>query len=230
MATRLNLRDRARARADQDSATFPTDTQYNAFLDSAAQEVWYDLIQAGWPVSFTSVTKTATGVQLLPLGVSGVAFVRGVFRLDGTTYTELRRLNEGDRAGLMSSPSSGQATQYSIVIDPTNGVCLELLPVPSAGSYRVDYVAEFAGFANDAATWFGPARSDELIVIRAAVKGCRKEDNEQAARALLAEYAELFEKVTNMASWLDMRNSAKIRDVGDAAFGMPRRDAFDFDV
>jgi hypothetical protein len=97
MATRSDIRTYARVRADQDASTFPTDAQYNTILDFAGKAVWFELVKSGWPISFTSVTKTATGTNPITLGVSGtIAFIRGVYRVDGTTYTELRRLNEGD--------------------------------------------------------------------------------------------------------------------------------------
>lgn len=234
MANRLELRTRARIRADQDRSTFPSDTHYNYFLDEAAKEVFYDLVQAGWPINFTTstltITTTGAGFTGLVPGVANIAFIRGVYYVQGSTVTELRRLNEGNRASLLSAPSSSLPGYYSILIDPTSGVVVEILP-RSSGSYRLEYITEFAGFIDDTTSWYGPARSDELIVIRAAIKGCRKEDNEQAARALEAEYERLLERVTSMASWLDMRNPATIRDVGlDGSTGMGRRDPFDFDV
>lgn len=229
MATRLTIRTAARVRADQDASTFPTDTQYNVFIDEAGKEVWYDLVRSGWPINFTSVDKTATGSQTIALGVSGtVAFIRGVYRKDGGVYTELRRLNEGQRSTLMSQTGQAQASYYEMRIDPTSGPVLELLPVPSSGTYRVEYVLEWAGFSADSDTWYGPARSDEMVAIRAAVKGLRKEGDDQGAAQLEAEYARLFETVTAMASWFDMRNPPTIRDVGSGL--QVARDAFDYDV
>lgn len=229
MATRATIRTAARARADQDSSTFPTDAQYNVFIDEAGRETWYDLIQAGWPISFSTVDKTATGSQAITLGVSGtIAFVRGVYRKDGTVYTELRRLNEGQRASLMSQTGTAQALYYNIMIDPTAGPQLELFPVQSSGTYRVEYIPEWPGFSADGDTWYGPARSDELVSIRAAIKGLRKEGDDQGALNLEAEYERVFEKVTAMASWFDLRNPPVIRDV-NSGLSVPR-DAFDYDV
>lgn len=228
MATRSDLRSLARIRADQDSSTFPTDAQYNTLLDFAGKAVWFDLIRAGWPANFTTVTKTATGSNPITLGVSGtIAFIRGVFRVDGGgVYTELRRLNEGDRASLMSTTGT-DASHYDVRHDPTNGPVLELLPLPTSGSYVVQYVLEFAGFANDSATWPGPARSDEMVALKAAAMGCRKEGNDQGAAQLDQEYQYLLECVQGMASWFDMRNPPVIRDVNPL---QPLRDKFDYEV
>lgn len=229
MATRATLRTIARIRADQTDSTFPTDTEYNYFLDQAAKEVWYDLVQAGWPVNFSTIDLAASGSNPVALGASGaVAFIRGVFWLSGGTYAELDRVQEGDRASLMSS-SGARPAAYDVRIDPTSGPVVELLPA-ATGTCRVHYVPEHPGFANDAAEWYGPARSDELIVLRSAAKAMRKEGNDQGARQLDNEYSELLFKVQTMASWFNMRHSVKIRDVGDPLDIGRSSDGFDYEV
>ncbi len=232
MSTRAQLRTYARARADQTDSEFPSDAEYNVWLDDGAREVWYDLVQAGWPVNYTAVNKTAAGTNPITLGVSGtIAFIRGVYYKQGTTYTELRRITEGDRASLLSVTGTTAASHYEMRIDATNGPVLELLPLPSSGTYRVEYILEHPGFSGDSVSWYGPGRSDELLVLKAAAKGCRKEGNDQGAKQLSDEYVYLLSKVQAMASWFDQRNAATIRDVGmEAQLGGGRRDPFDYDV
>jgi hypothetical protein len=224
VATRLDIRTRARIRADQDASTFPTDTQYNYLIDEAARDVWMDLIQAGWPVKPSSVNLSVSS-QYTALGVSNVAFITGVFYDQGGAWVELSRVPEGSRAALMAS-SGGEAGYYQALVT-TTGLQLELLP-PTSGTYRVEYVPEFTGFAGDATEWHGPLRSDELVVLAAAAKGCRKEGNDQGAAALDREYLLLREKVQNMASWVNARHSATIRDVGNPL--RPGRMPFDYNV
>jgi hypothetical protein len=154
-----------------------------------------------------------------------VAFINGVFRKDGTVFTELRRVDEGKRAALMST--TGDAQFYNVRIDPTSGPVIEFLPVPSSGTYRVQYITEHPGFSADGDTWYGPARSDELIVLIAAMKGLRKEGQVSDANALQAEYQDLLMHVITTANWVDLRNSATIRDVNPLS---PTRDPFDWDV
>ncbi len=227
MTTRAQIRTRARIRADQDDSTFPDDTEYNLLIDDSAKETWYDLIYAGWPINFAVANKTATGSNPITLGISGtLAFIRGVYRVNGTRYEELQPINEGARASLMTT---GDASHYAVRIDPTNGPVLELLPLPSSGTYRVEYILEHPGFSGDSTEWYGPARSDELVTLRAAAKGMRKEGNDQGAAMLDREYALLLEKVQSMANWFDMRNSPRIRDVADPIRGGFRPD-FDYDV
>lgn len=212
--SRSTLKQRARIRADQDRSTFADDTQYNYLVNEGVREAWYDLVMGGWPVNYTAVNKTATGAATITLGASGaVAFIRGVYYKDGTNYYELRRLNEGDRASLLSTTGAARAEAYEARIDSVVGPVIELLPVPTSGTYRIEYVPEVLELLTDADTWYGPARSDELIVLKTASKACRKEGNSQGAAELDREYVMLLEKVQNMASWFDMRNSAQIRDV-----------------
>lgn len=232
MATRLQIRDRARVRADQDGSTFPTDAQYNDIIDSAAKEVWYALIQSGWPISFTAKTA-ALSLSFMPLATGffvtdTVAFIRGVYAIVGGTYIPLKRINEGDRASLMSSTGASYPTHYDIRIDASAGIGVEFLPYVAGTQVRVEYVAEYPGFVNDASVWPGPARSDELVVLRAAAAGMRKEGNDQGAAQLDREYAQLLEQVQNMASWVDMRNPATITNV-NSGFSIARM-PFDYEV
>lgn len=231
MATRAQLRTRARIRADQNDSTFPTTTEYDYLLDECAKSVWYDLVGSGWPINFTVLNK-AVAANPITLGISGtVAFIRGVFFIEGSNYHELRRVQEGDRAGLLSNTGSARPSQYDVRIDPTVGPVLELLPQPASGTVRVEYILEHPGFAADGTEWYGPARSDELIVLCTAAKAMRKEGNDQGAAQVDREYAILLDKVQQMAGWFNMRHSAIIRDVGDPT-GLPHRssDGFDYDI
>ena len=127
---------------------------------------------------------------------------------------------------LRSLNQAGFASFYEIRQDVTQGTVIELFPTVAQGVYRVAYIQGFAGFANDAALWQGPPRSDEMVVLKAAIKGAKKEQNDSMARALAEEYAELFKKVTAAASWLDMRNPAQIRDESS----LSSRTTFDYPV
>ncbi len=227
MATLASIRTAARIRADQDASTFPTDAQYTVLIDSSAKEVWFDLFQAGWPLKGASETITPSS-QYTSLAATGVAFIKNVYRVEGGQYHELPRIQEGSRAALMSTQDRrGQAYQALIT---ASGYSIEILPASAGYSYLVEYVAEYPGFSGESDTWYGPARSDELIVLKAAMKACRKEGNDQGAQFLAQEYAELKQTVQNMANWFNMRNAATIRDVGDPIRGNSVRLPGDYDV
>lgn len=216
---RAALRTRARARADQDNSTFATDTQYNLWIDEGSRDVWADLIGAGWPIDYSSTTITANGAASYAIAGAGgsstaVFTIMGVYFLMGSEQYELKRANSGALASLRSQPTAGNYAEfYDIRFSPALGLIIELLPKPTSGSYRVDYVPEFQGLVNDAAVWFGPIRSDELVVLRVAAKALIKEGDDRGAYVLEQEYTRMLEKVTAQASWLDMRNPPQIRDV-----------------
>jgi len=228
--TRAQLRTNARVRADQDNSDFPTDTAYNTYLDSAGASVWLDLIQAGWPIDFSTTTLTGTGSATITLGVGTILGVHGVYLKSGGDFLPLSRVNEGQRAALMSQQSAqaGFPGFYEVRMNPTLGPVIEFLPLSAAGGqYRIDYIPAWPGFASDADTWYGPVGSDELLEIRAARYGMLKEGRTGGeVQALEQEYQRQLEQTTRTASWFDMRNPAQIRDVT----GVTRRFAFDYPV
>lgn len=226
MATRATIRTAARIRADQDVGTYPTDAQYNILIDMSGQEVWYDLVTAGWPIAFSTTSFTFT-TNPRTLGVGNILGVHGVYYMQGAQAYRLRRVNEGKRATLMDpTAGSGYAEFYNVMVSPVNGPVIELLPAVLGGTYRVDYVPEWPGFSGDSDTWYGPARSDELVILRAATKALRKEGSTQDAADLDREYEALFQKVMNYASALHLRDPAQIRDES----GLGARYAFDYPV
>jgi hypothetical protein len=127
--TRANLRTRARALADQDSAGFPTDTQYNIWLDDGKREVWYALVMAGWPVQYTTQTIPANGSAQYTIA-SGAAIlgVQAVYYSSGGIRTEVTRLDPSDKAGVLSLAGQEIAAGYEVRNDPASGVVLRLFP------------------------------------------------------------------------------------------------------
>lgn len=225
--TRAQIRTRARIRADQDQSTFPDDTQYNFLIDEAGQEVWFDLWAAGFPLDFTSTSITANGSTTYPLnGGANIMAVQAVYLLQGSEFFLLRRADQGNIASLrsLSGANNGNPGFYEVRVG-FSGPVVEFLPKPTSGQYRVDHVPEWPGFSADGDFWRGPARSDELVVIRAAEKGAGKEGPEGTA-GLRREYDDLYQKVVRTASWFDQRNTARIRDVET----MRPRGAFEYNA
>lgn len=216
-ATLLQLRDRARTRANHDDADLPTDAQYTMYINEARKDVFADLITAGYPADFSTTTITANGSATYPVaGVTPTApvfGVVGVYAQMSGERTELRRMNPGDRATLLSNMARGQMPSqfYEVRASFTAGVVVEILPVPTAGTYYVEWIPDLEDVSADGDLWLGPNRSDELVVINAARKAVLKESRTQDASVLKQEYEELLDKVKRMASWLDMRNPAQIR-------------------
>lgn len=230
-ATRLDIRTRARIRADQDASKFPTDTQYNLLIDEACKDVFGDLVTSGWPPDFSTTTIAYNGSPTGQAvgGGADVFGIVGVWAPFGGQVLELKRINEGDRAALTSpnSVSSYPAEFYDFRVG-ASGPVIYFFP-RIAGTYLVDYIPDHTGLASDGAIWRGPTRSDELLVISTARKAVLKEGQPRHADAavLKAEYDELLDKVKRLASWADMRNPAMIRDNTNR---MQRFNAFDYDA
>lgn len=149
--------------------------------------------------------------------------VRAVYFVQGQSRTPVPRIDEGQKAGILSSVGQQQPSAYEVLIDPTAGTVVRVFPAVATGTLEVEYIAEIPKFTGDSDVWYGPVGSDELLTTKAAAKGCRKEGRIQDAQALLGDYALALESIRDCASWVDQRNPAKIRD----AVG-PMRDAFDY--
>lgn len=229
MAALSDIRALARIHADQDSSDFPTDAQYNIIINSAGRRVWSDIMRAGYPFDFGTVNITSTGVTKYPLGVTGIMSVTGVYYTQGGQRYELKRLNEGQRASLLSTNAvSNYSEYYDVHVSVTNGMVVELLPFSSGITYMIDYIPGFGGFVADTDIWNGPMGSEDLVALRAAIIGIRKEGSGRRddANDKEAEYKDMLQIVTDMATWVDLRNPAKIRDVQS----IHNRFAFDYPV
>lgn len=213
MALRSDIRLRARTRADQEGEDFPTDAQYNVYIDDSGKEVFADLVMSGWPIDTSTSTVATNGTtQTYSFGGTDTVFAATmVYTNFGGAFTELRRVNPGHMAALRSTGATGGFSRFYEVRTGVNGSRIEFFP-RTAGTYFVDYIVDFPGFANDSSVWNGPPRSDELIILKSAAKGLRKEGRVQEAAILDEEYDKLLLKVKELASWYDMRNPAEVRD------------------
>lgn len=226
---RANIRTRARIRADQDASTFPTDAQYNFIIDECGRTVYYDLIGAGFPFKETAANIVVSGFNEAYTLNSGnpIHSITGVFYRDSAGLRELKRLGRDMEAALVSQAGNTvPATHYLPVLDINAGPGISLFPGQTGGTYQVNYLPDWPGFANDADVWRGPARSDELIVLMAAAKGARKEGEVDDAKALEEEYRELWVRVVEQAAFFDRRNPDKMRDVNRSGV----YDPFDYPI
>ena len=226
MATRLQMRDRARVKADQENATYPTDASYNDWLNEAGGWVWRRLVAAGWTPGRVTVNLVANGSASYTLGTD-VHSVRYVHRLDGTGTTArripLRRLRPEERSDAM--PATGQAEVYDLALGVTAAQVIELMPIPASGTYEVSYVPRFAGFAADGDNWYGPDGTDELLVLLAAIRGVKKENGDHGP--LAEELKDAWSEILDSANWVDQLGTPTVRDV----YAVARiTDSFDFDA
>jgi hypothetical protein len=213
--TRAELKNRAKSRADADGSDFPSDTSWNFYLDEAAREVLGDLVLAGWPMDYDTATViTNSATRVYALGATNVLATTMVYTISGGQVSELKRVNPGHVPLLRSTGANGGISRfYEVRSSLTLGPVIELFP-PVGGTYFVDYIQDWPGFVTDGGNpvWNGPARSDELITLRAAEKAVRKEGRSSDGDRLTVEYDKLLVKVKDLAGRFDMRNPAQMRD------------------
>lgn len=229
MATRAQIRTRARIRADQDKSQFPRDEQYDLIINSCGQTIYHDLIAAGMPVTKVAQTITLVGDEDGVYEINSgepIHSVTHVYLLNGGQATELSRVDESNIAGMFSTNRGGPPTRYEVTTE-IDGPHLKVFPPFATGTVVVRYVPAWPGFTSDTDRWVGPGNSDELLVLMAAAAGCRKEGEVSDARALEEEYRLLWDKVIAQAAWFDQRGLPRIRDVESRKWPV---DPFDFEV
>lgn len=208
MATRAELRANARIFADQENSTFPTDDQYNIYIDNAAREMWRKMLRAGWEPDHVSLAITANGATAYNISTS-VSTVLRVYRVDGGARIAIPRVKSEDLPALESQPSS-PALAYTLVGGAFGPLQIRFFPRPTSGSYEVQYVSKFPGFANDSGQWYGPDGSDELISMLAAIEGKDKEGDD--TRALYQKVERKWREVSEHAGWTDAQGQVRVRD------------------
>lgn len=226
MATRADIRAEARDRADQNDSDFPTDAQYNTAINRGATRAFVDMVSAGWAANLATTTIVANGsTQTYSFGGSDLVVGSTLVYTDigGQTF-ELKRVNPGAVPQLRSQQATGQFSEYyEVRHDINTGPVVEFFP-KIAGTYYVEYLPGFNGFANDSAVWRGPYGSDELLVLYAARFGVLKEGRTTDGEMLRKEYNDRLYELKQNASTFDLRNAASIREV----LPMDRRRAFDY--
>lgn len=236
MATLLSLRTDARAVADQDNSTFPTDPQYNAFINRAASTVWRRMVAAGWRPKRTVFNITLTGAAQYSIDSPGfVEIVDSVHWLGTPGSTNfrvpLRRVKPEEIDTLLVSQTGNNPIAYDLLGGGIDGVKIEFYPNPPSGLVEIRYTNGYGtGLVVDSDTWFGPAGSDELIILTAAIEGMSKEDadTEKVERRLKERWSEVLEG----ASFMDATGQQTVRDARKRSlfpFDFNARDGYDFD-
>lgn len=209
MALRSALRTRARDKADQDNSTFPTDSQYNSWLDEAAGAVWRRMVGAGWKPDRTTLSIAATGATSYTVGTD-VHTVIEVNRIEGTSKFPLRRIKPEESQAM--APLTGQAELYEFVGGASTAMTIEFFPRPTSGSYEVRYTKRFPGFTGDSDTWYGPDGTDQCIVLLAAIEGASKEDAHEKVASLQDKLKFAWSEVIEQANWMDQKSVPTVRD------------------
>ena len=191
--TLLQLRTRARERADMVNSSFVTDSELNGYISASYAELYDILVQSGL-VYFTPTTQTITGNgnETYALGADYYGTVR-VDRLEGSDYFPLDEYMITERHDYENA-SGSKAVGYSI-----QGSNISLLPAPSSGTYRHIYIPAPTDLtaSADSVTVDGVSGWEEYIVVDAARKMLQKE--ESSTTGVERDLIRLKERIEEMA-------------------------------
>lgn len=210
MATRAELRTRARERADMENTTFISDAELNDYLQQSWFEL-YDLLVASYEDYFTtSSNSTVTSGSTIALP-SDFYKLRGIdYQLDGSTWVSIRSYNFAERNLRARNFDRLVAGRRNIVYRMLAG-SVQLLPENDAlGTYKLWYIPRCATFASDSTAVTNVLDFDEYIVVDAAIKMLVKEESDPSALMMAKEA--LIKRIREMASNRDAGEPQTVAD------------------
>lgn len=205
--TLLQLRTRARDRADMTNSAFIPDARLTEYVNASAQELYDLLVQANQDY-FTS-TQTTTVVSGNTISLPATLYkLRGVDISLGGEWVPVWPYEYLER-GAWQNTSVSRLTaniHYRLL-----GNTMELLPADQApGDYRIRFVPLMVPMSLDADTFDGMNGFEEYIVIDAAIK-C-KEKEESSTSGLKDEKDRIRKRILSMANVRDLGAPDVIQD------------------
>ena len=206
--TLLQIRTRARERADMVNSSFITDSELNGYISASYAELYDILIQSGL-IYFTPTAQTITGVAgtenyALPSDYYGTV---SVSRKSGNDYFPVVEYMITEREQYENS-GNNNSVAYSV-----QGANLSLLPTPSGGTYRHIYIPAPVDLTAsvDGTTIDGVSGWEEYIVVDAARKMLQKE--ESSTTGVERDLMRLKERIEEMAQNRAWSTPRRVTDV-----------------
>lgn len=211
--TLLQLRTRARERADMVGSTFCSDSEINNWLNLGLAELYDMTVNAYEDYYTTSTTLTISSGNTVALPATFYKLRALDFSLNGQ-WVELTgfNFNERNRSGStdlwLSGANTGRRYRImgdNIVITPTDN---------AIGLYQLWYVPVMTALSGDASTIpriLSDAKWDEYVVLYAAERMLSKE--ESSITDVSKERAEIANRITLMAANRQVDSSAQVTDV-----------------
>lgn len=219
--TLLNLRDRARSRADMEDSSFVSDPELDAWINQGYMEL-YDIVVSAFEDYFTTSTTftiSSGNTQALP---ATFYKLRGLDLNNNGKYVNCREFNFADRNDIGNRFAwlsyYAPARSYRIMGDQ-----LIILPEDNAsGSYKLWFVPAATLLVNTSDTIPASLSKfgwDEYIVLYAAERMLSKE--ESGVTDVVRERAEIANRITQMAANRQVDQSETVQDVADWSPYMP---------
>lgn len=185
-----------------ETVKFAKTTEVNALINTGYKELYGLLMLYGMHRSEEIETITATGATTyaLPTDMFGIL---GVWRVENGVRTRLPRHDHRLRP---NTNINGPANTYRVI-----GSSLELNPLPSSGTYEVQYVPVPGELDDDADTLDGVLGWEEYVVLWVAIQLRDKEETD--TKPLEAKLDKLTVRIQNEAQAAEFTEGQCIADV-----------------
>lgn len=214
MPTLLELRTRARQRADMVASTFVEDDELTVYINDGAAEL-YDIIVSAYEDYYTIIPApeytVASGDNILDLP-SDFYKLRGVdYKNSSTDYLSVGQYQFVERNKIQQSTSRryliDAPVSYRVI-----GNKLNFLPVDqAAGTYRLWYIPRFTELVDNSDLFDGINGWEDYIIVSAAIKMLAKEETD--VNILIVELAGLEKRIIEMSIERDVGAPERISDV-----------------
>lgn len=209
MATRGDIKTRARRKADMESSPFIGTTEENDLFNEAYREVYALFAKNGLHMLKSSHSPTINGAATYTLPADFLAVIH-VFRVEGGTFYELHKVEE-DQFGNILSLTGNEADFYEILRTATNGRTIRFFPNPASGTYTVYYIPECPTLAADGDAVITFSNSDALLTCLLAKKFLAKENSSNDE--VNAEFNRLYMEIQKEAQEVEMTQPGRVQDV-----------------
>lgn len=210
--TLLELRTKARERADMVNSQFVTDSELTGYVNSSIAEL-YDLLTSAFGSdynlsSYSFVTVASTQDYALPADFYKLKGVDS--QISGDLWFSIRPFNFNERNrnqdivwGLIGGPS----IRYRMV-----GNNIRFSPMPTGPfNMRLWYVPVAAKLAADGDTFNDINQFSEYVVVDAAIKMMQKEESDVSV--LMQQKMELRKRIEVMAADRDIGQPETVSDI-----------------
>lgn len=206
--TLLQLRTRARQKADMENSEFVSDSELNTYINSGIQELYDLLVATNSDYYLSSTTSTiSNGTDTIALPADFLK-LKGVDFYTGGRWVELDSFNFNERnMDSVNFSIAGVEVRYML-----QGSNLRLIPSSDAGGqYRIWYIPTPTELSLDADSFSGINGWEEYAVVDAAIKCLMKE--ESSVSTLMEVKAALRKRIQDSAPKRDSARPKTITNV-----------------
>lgn len=217
MATRGEIKLRARRRADMVHSTFIGDDELNEYFQGSYGEL-YDLLVSSFEDYYSKSQTTTVGPGQSSIAVPADMYkMRGLdLQLTPDAWTTIGQFNFAER-NANSRAVNRVITGARSVVYRLMGQNIMLLPESAApNTYRLWYIPRVTGVTDDATQIGDVLDFDEYIVVDMAIKMLTKQEDDISS--LLVQKQALIARINTMVTDRDAGSPQTVQDVETANY------------